>query len=73
MNPATIRLAIYARVSSDQQAQENTIASQVDALRQKDTHCINGRKSFAFTKFRITASESPDPRCSRLASWEERT
>ena len=35
MNPATIRPAIYARVSSDQQAQENTIASQVDALKQR--------------------------------------
>jgi site-specific DNA recombinase len=35
MNPATIRGAIYARVSSDQQAQENTIASQVEALKQR--------------------------------------
>jgi site-specific DNA recombinase len=35
MNPTTIRPAIYARVSSDQQAQENTIASQVDALKQR--------------------------------------
>src|SRR4051794_6082019 len=27
------RVALYARVSSDQQAKDNTIASQVDALR----------------------------------------
>ncbi len=32
MDEATIRAAIYARVSSDQQAQEHTIASQVEAL-----------------------------------------
>ena len=32
MNKATIRAAIYARVSSDQQAQEHTIDSQVEAL-----------------------------------------
>ena len=31
----TVRVAIYARVSSDQQAQEQTIASQVDALRER--------------------------------------
>jgi site-specific DNA recombinase len=35
MNPAATRAAIYARVSSDQQAQENTIASQVEALRRR--------------------------------------
>ncbi len=33
--PSTIRAAIYARVSSEQQAQEQTIASQVAALRQR--------------------------------------
>lgn len=33
--PATTRVAIYARVSSDQQAQEQTIASQVTALRER--------------------------------------
>ena len=32
---ASIRVAIYARVSSDQQAQQQTIASQVDALRER--------------------------------------
>src|SRR3954463_2523324 len=32
MDEATIRAAIYARVSSDQQAQEHTIGSQVEAL-----------------------------------------
>jgi site-specific DNA recombinase len=32
---ATIRAAIYARVSSDQQAQEQTIESQVTALRER--------------------------------------
>jgi site-specific DNA recombinase len=31
----SVRAAIYARVSSDQQAQDGTIASQVDALRQR--------------------------------------
>jgi site-specific DNA recombinase len=31
----TLRVAIYARVSSDQQAEEGTIASQVEALRQR--------------------------------------
>jgi site-specific DNA recombinase len=35
MNPVAIRAAIYARVSSDQQAQENTIASQVEALKRR--------------------------------------
>ena len=33
MNRASIRAAIYARVSSEQQAKNDTIASQVDALR----------------------------------------
>lgn len=33
--PAAMRVAIYARVSSDQQAQEQTIASQVAALRER--------------------------------------
>src|SRR4051812_10941345 len=32
MDKATIQAAIYARVSSDQQAQEHTIDSQVEAL-----------------------------------------
>src|SRR4051812_1189793 len=32
MDEATIRAAIYARVSSDQQAQEHTIGSQVEDL-----------------------------------------
>jgi site-specific DNA recombinase len=35
MNPAAIRAALYARVSSDQQAQENTVASQVEALKRR--------------------------------------
>jgi site-specific DNA recombinase len=34
-NPETASVALYARVSSDQQAKDNTIASQVDALRQR--------------------------------------
>jgi site-specific DNA recombinase len=34
-NQAVARVAIYARVSSEQQAQEQTIASQVAALRQR--------------------------------------
>jgi site-specific DNA recombinase len=34
---ATVRAAIYARVSSDQQAQEQTIGSQVSALRERVT------------------------------------
>ena len=33
MEDRTLRGAIYARVSSERQAQENTIASQVDALK----------------------------------------
>jgi site-specific DNA recombinase len=33
MNRATLRAAIYARVSSEQQAKNDTIASQLDALR----------------------------------------
>jgi site-specific DNA recombinase len=33
--PSAVRVAIYARVSSEQQAQEQTIASQVAALRQR--------------------------------------
>ncbi len=32
---STVRVAIYARVSSDQQAQKQTIASQVSALRER--------------------------------------
>jgi site-specific DNA recombinase len=35
MNPVAIRAALYARVSSDQQAQENTVASQVEALKRR--------------------------------------
>ena len=34
-NPPGIRAAMYARVSSEQQAQQNTIASQVAALQQR--------------------------------------
>lgn len=34
-NQSAVRVAIYARVSSEQQAQEQTIASQVAALRQR--------------------------------------
>ena len=34
-NPQSMRAAIYARVSSDQQAQQGTIDSQVVALRQR--------------------------------------
>ncbi len=30
-----VRASLYARVSSEQQAQENTIASQIDALQQR--------------------------------------
>jgi DNA invertase Pin-like site-specific DNA recombinase len=33
MSQANPRAAIYARVSSEQQAQEHTIASQVEGLR----------------------------------------
>lgn len=35
INKETLRAGFYARVSGDQQAKENTIASQVEALRQK--------------------------------------
>jgi site-specific DNA recombinase len=35
MNQSKLRAAVYARVSSDQQAQEHTIASQVEGLRQR--------------------------------------
>jgi site-specific DNA recombinase len=35
MNPATIRAAIYARVSTDSQVKERTIDSQIDALVQR--------------------------------------
>jgi site-specific DNA recombinase len=35
MNESAIRAALYARVSSDQQAQEHTIDSQVEALTQR--------------------------------------
>jgi site-specific DNA recombinase len=34
-NPANIRVALYARVSSEKQAEANTIASQVAALRER--------------------------------------
>ena len=32
-----LRAGLYARVSSEQQAKENTVASQVEALRQRIT------------------------------------
>jgi len=35
MTVSTLRLAFYARVSSDHQAEQGTIASQVEALRQR--------------------------------------
>jgi len=35
MDSQTIRVAIYARVSSEQQAQQKTIGSQVEALKQR--------------------------------------
>ncbi len=34
-NSSSVRVAIYARVSSDQQAQEQTIQSQIVALREQ--------------------------------------
>jgi len=34
----TLRVALYARVSSDQQVDEDTVASQVEALRQRIDH-----------------------------------
>jgi hypothetical protein len=33
-----LRAAIYARVSSEQQAKDNTIASQLEALKQRIEH-----------------------------------
>ena len=35
MNTDQLRTAIYARVSSEQQAKEHTIASQIEAIRQR--------------------------------------
>ena len=35
MNDATVHVALYARVSSDKQAQEGTIESQVAALKDR--------------------------------------
>jgi site-specific DNA recombinase len=35
MNHTTLRAAIYARVSSEQQAKNDTIASQLDALKSR--------------------------------------
>src|SRR5688500_372521 len=49
MGEATIRAAIYARVSSDQQAQERTIDSQVEALMaraREDGLDVGGEASF---------------------------
>lgn len=49
MGEATIRAAIYARVSSDQQAQERTIDSQVEALvarAREDGLDVGGASSF---------------------------
>lgn len=46
---STIRVAIYARVSSDQQAQEQTIESQLAALRErisKDGHALEDNLCF---------------------------
>jgi site-specific DNA recombinase len=36
--PADLRVAVYARVSSDQQVQDRTIASQVEALQERLRH-----------------------------------
>ncbi len=33
----TLRVGLYARVSSEQQAKENTVGSQLEALRQRIT------------------------------------
>src|SRR3974377_41833 len=35
MNIHHLRAALYARVSSEQQAKENTVASQIDAIKQR--------------------------------------
>jgi len=46
---SAIRVAIYARVSSDQQAQEQTIESQISALRERitnDGHTLDDRLCF---------------------------
>lgn len=48
-NSSSIRVAIYARVSSDQQAQEQTIDSQLAALREriaKDGHTLDDQLCF---------------------------
>jgi len=48
-NSSTIRVAIYARVSSDQQAQEQTIESQLAALRERisnDGHLLDDNLRF---------------------------
>lgn len=46
---STIRVAIYARVSSEQQAQEQTIESQLAALRERiaqDGHALDDKLCF---------------------------
>lgn len=47
--PTILRVALYARVSSDRQADEGTVASQVEALRQRiaaDGHQLDPEMSF---------------------------
>lgn len=47
--PASLRVAIYARVSSDQQAQEQTIESQISALRKRvaeEGHALEDERCF---------------------------
>jgi DNA invertase Pin-like site-specific DNA recombinase len=45
MKRDVLRAAAYARVSSEQQAKDNTIASQVEALRQRIAQGVRSQKA----------------------------
>jgi site-specific DNA recombinase len=64
MNQSTIRVAIYARVSSDQQAQEHTIASQVEALVERSRE--DGLDEEDLVRF-IDEKQNPAPRTPEVA------
>ena len=49
MNDSTLRVALYARVSSDQQAKAATIESQLSAIEERitqDTHVLDDELRF---------------------------
>jgi site-specific DNA recombinase len=67
MNIASPSVAVYARVSTERQAQANTIASQVAALRERVAadHCV-WRDAFCFIDDGVSGSTLMRPALERL-------